>query len=66
MYRIGDICATWASEESELKTIEDCRMAMVLIAILSGGDYAPEGASRMGLLQDGETANNQVQPKPWD
>lgn len=50
MYRIGDIVGEWTQEESALKTEEDCRRAMVLIALLGGGDYVPEGVGRMGKL----------------
>ena len=32
-----------------LLTEEDCRMAMVLIALLGGGDYAPEGLAGFGM-----------------
>ena len=48
MFRVSDILSDWSSEESAVKTEEDCRMAMVLIALLRGGDYAPEGVSNIG------------------
>jgi Holliday junction resolvase YEN1 len=51
MFRSSDICDAWAKEGSCLKTDEDCRNAMVLIALLSGGDYVPEGIGGLGELQ---------------
>jgi Holliday junction resolvase YEN1 len=38
-----------AKEGSALRSEEDCRMAMVLIALLGGGDYAPEGIANFGM-----------------
>jgi Holliday junction resolvase YEN1 len=49
MYRSDAILDMWTEREgTELKTEEDCRMAMVLIALLGGGDYAPEGLLTFG------------------
>jgi Holliday junction resolvase YEN1 len=50
MYRISDIVAEWTRDESALKSEDDCRRAMVLVALLGGGDYVPEGVGRMGEL----------------
>lgn len=51
MYRSADIHQTWSAHEmaqtSSLGTEEDCRNAMVLVALLSGGDYDP-GVDRLG------------------
>ena len=49
MYRSSTITETLTSkEESALQTEEDCRMAMVLVALLAGGDYIPEGLTAFG------------------
>jgi len=48
MFRACDIREAWAREGSSLKTEEDCRHAMVLIALLSGGDYITEGIAGLG------------------
>ncbi|BEJ15554.1 hypothetical protein CspHIS471_0501590 [Cutaneotrichosporon sp. HIS471] len=48
MYRISDIVAEWTRDESALKNADDCQRAMVLVALLGGGDYVPEGVGRMG------------------
>lgn len=48
MFRACDIRDAWASEGSSLKTEEDCCHAMVMIALLSGGDYVPEGIAGIG------------------
>ena len=49
VYRSSAIHQLWTAKEgSQLATHEDCRMAMVLIALLGGGDYAPEGLSQFG------------------
>ncbi|EIW69500.1 hypothetical protein TREMEDRAFT_39085 [Tremella mesenterica DSM 1558] len=49
VYRSEAIKQLWTDKEgTALKTEEDCRMAMVLIALLGGGDYAPEGLSGFG------------------
>lgn len=49
MYRSSAIVNQWTSREgTSLKTEEDCRMAMVWIALLGGGDYAPEGLPGFG------------------
>lgn len=50
MYRINDIVSEWTKEDSALKTEDDCQRAMVMVALLGGGDYVPEGAGRMGEL----------------
>jgi Holliday junction resolvase YEN1 len=40
----------WTEKEgTALSNDEDCRMAMVLVAMLSGGDYAPEGLTQFGM-----------------
>ncbi|WWD15780.1 hypothetical protein CI109_100204 [Kwoniella shandongensis] len=49
IYRSSAIRDKWASEEgTKLLTEEDCRMAMVLVALLGGGDYTPEGLPSIG------------------
>jgi Holliday junction resolvase YEN1 len=49
MYRSSAIIKQWTDRENtNLKTEEDCRMAMVWIALLGGGDYAPEGLTGFG------------------
>ena len=49
MYRSSAIVKQWTDREgTSLKTQEDCRMAMVWIALLGGGDYAPEGLTGFG------------------
>ncbi|KLT40444.1 PIN domain-like protein [Cutaneotrichosporon oleaginosum] len=48
MYRLSDIVAEWTRVPSALQNEDDCRRAMVLIALLSGGDYVPEGVGRVG------------------
>ncbi|KAK4689962.1 holliday junction resolvase GEN1/YEN1, partial [Tremellales sp. Uapishka_1] len=49
VYRSADIQAAWAAKEgSKLQSEEECRMAMVFIALLGGGDYAPEGLPGFG------------------
>ena len=49
MYRSSVIVNQWTSKEgTSLQTEEDCRMAMVWIALLGGGDYAPEGLPGFG------------------
>lgn len=49
MYRSSSIVRQWTDRErTSLKTEEDCRMAMVWIALLGGGDYAPEGLTGFG------------------
>ncbi|ORX39699.1 hypothetical protein BD324DRAFT_586717 [Kockovaella imperatae] len=49
MYRLEAIRDEWAAREGTmLRTEEDCRLAMILVALLAGGDYAPEGVSSIG------------------
>jgi Holliday junction resolvase YEN1 len=48
VYRSDAIRAAWAKDDSALRTEEDCRMAMVFIALLAGGDYVPEGLEAFG------------------
>nr|ODN99736.1 hypothetical protein L204_02169 [Cryptococcus depauperatus CBS 7855] len=49
IYRSAAIRDLWTSKDgSALKSEEDCRMAMVLVALLSGGDYTPEGLFSIG------------------
>ncbi|OCF44706.1 hypothetical protein I317_01395 [Kwoniella heveanensis CBS 569] len=49
VYRSSAIRDMWLDKEgTTLKSEEDCRMAMVLIALLSGGDYTPEGLPSIG------------------
>ena len=51
MYRSSAIVKQWTDKEGTyLKIEEDCRMAMVWIALLGGGDYAPEGLTGFGKL----------------
>lgn len=40
------------SEESTLASEQDCHLAMVLLALLSGGDYQPQGIANMGELRE--------------
>lgn len=39
-------------EDTELVTEEDCRMALVFIALLRGGDYSPSGFEGIGKAWD--------------
>ena len=49
VFRSSAVLDRWRREDgSKLATEEDCRMAMVLIALMSGGDYAPEGFETIG------------------
>ncbi|WWC61293.1 uncharacterized protein I303_103874 [Kwoniella dejecticola CBS 10117] len=49
VYRSSAIRDLWTKKEgTTLKTEEDCRMAMVFIALLGGGDYTPEGLPSIG------------------
>ncbi|WWD01571.1 hypothetical protein V866_008516 [Kwoniella sp. B9012] len=49
VYRSSAIKDLWTKKEgTNLRTEEDCRMAMVLIALLGGGDYTPEGLPSIG------------------
>ncbi|OWZ80125.1 hypothetical protein C365_01076 [Cryptococcus neoformans Bt85] len=49
VYTLSRICEEWAKEQdTELKSEESCTMAMVWIALLSGGDYTPEGLYSIG------------------
>ncbi|WVW83277.1 hypothetical protein I302_105296 [Kwoniella bestiolae CBS 10118] len=49
VYRSSAIKDLWTKKEgTALSTEEDCRMAMVLIALLGGGDYTPEGLPSIG------------------
>jgi Holliday junction resolvase YEN1 len=48
MYSLSDIRDAWSQDGSALKTEEDCRSAMVLVGLLSGGDYVPEGIAGLG------------------
>ncbi|WVQ98465.1 hypothetical protein IAU59_005591 [Kwoniella sp. CBS 9459] len=49
VYRSSAIRDLWLDKEgTTLRSEEDCRMAMVLIALLSGGDYTPEGLPSIG------------------
>lgn len=58
MYTASAIHDLWTQKEgSALQTEEDCRMAMVLIALLGGGDYAPEGIAGFGT--------SAKQPEVW-
>jgi len=53
MYRSSAIVKQWMDRQgTSLKTEEDCRMAMVWIALLGGGDYAPEGLTGFGEFFD--------------
>jgi hypothetical protein len=53
MYRSSAIVKQWTDKEgTNLKTEEDCRMAMVWIALLGGGDYAPEGLTGFGKFSN--------------
>ncbi|WWC69616.1 uncharacterized protein I206_103559 [Kwoniella pini CBS 10737] len=49
IYRSSAIRDLWTKKEgTTLSTEEDCRMAMVFIALLGGGDYTPEGLPSIG------------------
>ncbi|WVQ71489.1 hypothetical protein IAR50_001027 [Cryptococcus sp. DSM 104548] len=49
IYTSSAIKHMWSAKEgTHLKTEEDCRLAMVLVALLSGGDYTPEGTFSIG------------------
>ncbi|WVF72474.1 hypothetical protein IAT40_007289 [Kwoniella sp. CBS 6097] len=49
VFRSSAIKDMWLDKEgTTLRSEEDCRMAMVLIALLSGGDYAPKGLPSIG------------------
>ena len=51
VFRSSAIRKAWAEKEgTTLTTEEDCRMAMILVALLAGGDYAPEGLTSIGEL----------------
>lgn len=70
MYRSSAIVKQWTDREgTNLETEEDCRMAMVWIALLGGGDYAPEGLTGFGKHPTTESteADDQAQrsPMPW-
>jgi Holliday junction resolvase YEN1 len=39
-------------EDTELVTEEDCRMALVFIALLRGGDYSPSGFEGIGEFRN--------------
>ncbi|KAL7422214.1 hypothetical protein Q5752_002860 [Cryptotrichosporon argae] len=58
LFRVEDILAVWRGEQegSALQSVDDCRLAMVLIALLGGGDYAPEGLPSFGGLTWNEDA----------
>jgi hypothetical protein len=67
MYRSSSIVKQWTEREgTTLSTEEDCRMAMVWIALLGGGDYAPEGLAGFGKLRFplSRLADVQVPPSP--
>jgi Holliday junction resolvase YEN1 len=50
VFRSDAICAAWTVDEgTSLRTEEDCRLAMVWIALLAGGDYVPEGIDTFGM-----------------
>lgn len=54
VYRASAIRDLLASQEgSKLVTEDDCRLAMVLIAVLAGGDYVPEGIETFGEYYKG-------------
>ncbi|WRT66972.1 uncharacterized protein IL334_003937 [Kwoniella shivajii] len=49
VYRSSAIKDLWTKKDgTNLVTEEDCRMAMVLIALLGGGDYVTEGLPSIG------------------
>jgi Holliday junction resolvase YEN1 len=49
LFRSKDIQAIFSSvEDTALKTEADCRMAMIFVALLAGGDYVPEGIQGIG------------------
>ncbi|KIR58597.1 hypothetical protein I314_05436 [Cryptococcus bacillisporus CA1873] len=49
VYTLSRICEEWAKEQgTELTSEESCTIAMVWIALLSGGDYTPEGLYSIG------------------
>lgn len=50
VYRSSAICEMMRSKDgTKLVTEEDCRMAMILVALLAGGDYVPEGIETFGV-----------------
>lgn len=49
VYRSEAITESMKSKEGTALTTEDeCRLAMVFIALLAGGDYVPEGLNHFG------------------
>lgn len=49
IFRSSVIRDLWAAKEgTKLSTEEDCRMAMILVALMAGGDYAQEGLESFG------------------
>ena len=51
VYRSEAIRDKWAEREgTRLVTEEDCRLAMILVALLGGGDYVQEGLKGFGGL----------------
>ncbi|ADV20547.1 hypothetical protein I305_06223 [Cryptococcus gattii E566] len=49
VYTLSRICEEWAKEQdTKLTSEESCTIAMVWIALLSGGDYTPEGLYSIG------------------
>ncbi|KAK8869946.1 hypothetical protein IAR55_000514 [Kwoniella newhampshirensis] len=58
IYRSSAIREKWAERQgTKLVTEEDCRMAMVLVALLGGGDYTPEGLPSIGPTISSGLAN---------
>lgn len=51
MYRSSAIHADWTSKENTaLRSEQDCRMAMIFVALFAGGDYVPEGLDSVGMF----------------
>lgn len=50
LYHVDDVTKQWTADDSELRNESDCQMAMVLVALLAGGDYRPQGVASIGRL----------------
>ncbi|KAI9638525.1 uncharacterized protein MKK02DRAFT_11172, partial [Dioszegia hungarica] len=49
IYRSSDIASAWGDKQgSALQSEEDCRIAMIFVAMLAGGDYVPQGLDAFG------------------
>ena len=71
VYRSEAITESMTSKEGTALTTEDeCRLAMVFIALLAGGDYVPEGlnhfgASSMTDVRQGCLSQDRSLPTAW-